>query len=191
VPVIEPCVLHWGSVSSPFGVWNILASTPGICWVGTPGAGKEEGVSWLKRRIPVDERISTEEIEPLRQAMDEMKRYFAGEPITFACPLDLHGTPFQRDDWNALLQIPYGETRSYQEIARTIGRPQAIRAVGAANGANPVALIVPCHRVIGSDGKLTGYGGGLPVKAGLLALEREGRAALGTMPAHAQAGIAG
>lgn len=139
--------------------------------------------------MSVDERISTEEIAPLQQAMDEMRRYFAGEAITFTSPLDLHGTAFQRDAWNALLQIPYGETRSYQEIARAIGRPQAIRAVGAANGANPIALIIPCHRVIGSNGKLTGYGGGLPVKAGLLALEREGRAGHVTKPEHAQVGM--
>lgn len=115
-----------------------------------------------------------------------MKRYFAREAITFTCPLDLHGTAFQCAVWKALVQIPYGETRSYQEIARAIGRPQAIRAVGAANGANPVALIVPCHRVIGSNGNLTGYGGGLQVKSGLLALERQGRAeqVAGSRPAQ-------
>ncbi len=111
--------------------------------------------------------------EPLRQAADQLGRYFAGERLQFTCSLDLHGTPFQLKVWNALTRIPYGETRSYAEIAREIGHPSAVRAVGAANGANPVAIIVPCHRVIGSNGSLTGYGGGLPTKAWLLALEKK------------------
>ncbi len=91
--------------------------------------------------------------------------------MQFTCPLDLHGTPFQVAVWQALVRIPYGETRSYAEIAQAIDRPRAVRAVGAANGANPVAIIVPCHRVIGSNGTLTGYGGGLPAKRWLLSLE--------------------
>ncbi len=107
----------------------------------------------------------------MQQAADELRRYFAGERVQFSCPLDLHGTPFQLMVWRELQQIPYGETRSYGEIAQAIGRPTASRAVGAANGANPVAIIVPCHRVIGSKGSLTGYGGGLPTKAWLLSLE--------------------
>ncbi len=90
----------------------------------------------------------------------------------FELPLDLRGTPFQRAVWEALQEIPYGETRSYAEIARRVGQPNAVRAVGAANGANPVALIVPCHRVIASGGKLGGYGGGLALKGKLLAMER-------------------
>src|SRR5439155_18130327 len=92
----------------------------------------------------------------------------AGERIHFTCPLDLHGTAFQIEVWEALYRIPYGETRTYAEIARAIGRPAAVRAVGAANGANPVAILVPCHRVIGSNGTLTGYGGGLAHKKWLL-----------------------
>jgi O-6-methylguanine DNA methyltransferase len=129
------------------------------------------GLSWIQRKMrfaPVVEDVSG---EPLRQAVDQLGRYFAGERAQFTCPLDLHGTPFQLKVWNALTRIPYGETRSYAEIAREIGHPSAVRAVGAANGANPIAIIVPCHRVIGSNGSLTGYGGGLPTKAWLLALE--------------------
>ena len=87
-------------------------------------------------------------------------------------PLAPEGTPFQRRVWDALLEIPYGETTSYGEIARRIGQPQASRAVGLANGSNPLPIIIPCHRVIGSNGSLTGYGGGLPIKQQLLALER-------------------
>jgi O-6-methylguanine DNA methyltransferase len=98
--------------------------------------------------------------------------YLRGERRQFTLPLDLRGTAFQIDVWNALCHIPYGETCSYAEIAREIGRERAVRAVGAANGANPVALVVPCHRVIGKNGSLTGYtSGGLDIKAALLQLE--------------------
>ena len=90
----------------------------------------------------------------------------------FDVPLAPEGTAFQRDVWNALLRIPYGETTTYGQLAQTIGRPSAVRAVGAANGQNPIPIIIPCHRVIGSDGRLVGFGGGLNVKRFLLALER-------------------
>jgi O-6-methylguanine DNA methyltransferase len=103
--------------------------------------------------------------------LDQLQRYFAGEPVQFSCPLDLRGTPFQVSVWKELFRIPYGQTRTYAEIASAIGAPRAVRAVGAANGANPVAVIVPCHRVIGSNGTLTGYGGGLGMKEWLLTLE--------------------
>jgi methylated-DNA-[protein]-cysteine S-methyltransferase len=107
-----------------------------------------------------------------------LARYFAGENVPFAHPLAPHGTPFQRDVWNALLRIPYGATTSYAAIARDVGRPAAVRAVGAANGRNPIAIIVPCHRVIGADGTLTGYAGGLDRKRALLALEQRAAFAL-------------
>lgn len=107
----------------------------------------------------------------------QLEEYFAGTRTTFDLPLDPVGTDFQRDVWRALLTIPYGETRSYADIARAIGRPTATRAVGAANGRNPLPIVTPCHRVIGSNGTLTGFGGGLPNKQLLLALER-GEAAL-------------
>jgi methylated-DNA-[protein]-cysteine S-methyltransferase len=109
--------------------------------------------------------------EPFAKAIDQLEQYFAGERTDFDLELDMRGTPFQKDVWNALLTIPYGETRSYGEIARQIGRPDRARAVGAANGSNPISIIVPCHRVIGSDGSLTGYGGGLDRKRFLLDLE--------------------
>lgn len=97
--------------------------------------------------------------------------YFAGERVAFDLPLAPSGTPFQQSVWNALCGIPYGETVSYAEIARRIGRPSAVRAVGAANGRNPIAIVIPCHRVIGANGALTGYGGGLDRKRALLLLE--------------------
>lgn len=105
------------------------------------------------------------------QLAAELAEYFAGRRKTFGVPLDLVGTPFQLDAWHALLAIPYGSTRSYAEQARAIGRPTATRAVAAANGQNKVSIVVPCHRVIGSDGSLTGFGGGLPRKRALLQLE--------------------
>ncbi len=110
-------------------------------------------------------------------ARTQLGEYFAGERTTFDVPLRLAGTPFQLEVWQALQAIPYGETASYGELARRIGRPAAVRAVGLANGRNPVSIIVPCHRVIGSDGSLTGYGGGLERKRHLLGLEA-GRFAL-------------
>lgn len=101
----------------------------------------------------------------------QLEEYFAGKRREFNFPLDLRGTEFQLACWRALLKIPYGETRSYADIARAVGRPQGFRAVGMANNRNPVAIVVPCHRVIASDGSLCGYGGGLEVKRKLLELE--------------------
>jgi methylated-DNA-[protein]-cysteine S-methyltransferase len=108
----------------------------------------------------------------LLEAGNQLAAYFAGKLREFHLPLEMAGTDFQLRVWNRLLQIPYGETRSYGELARALGTPAAVRAVGAANGANPIAIVVPCHRVIGSNGALTGYGGGLPLKRRLLELER-------------------
>ncbi|MGO4444031.1 methylated-DNA--[protein]-cysteine S-methyltransferase [Mycobacterium sp. 2YAF39] len=105
-------------------------------------------------------------------AVEQLEAYFAGERTDFDMSLELVGTEFQRRVWAALLTIPYGETRSYGEIARQIGSPGAFRAVGLANGHNPIGIIVPCHRVIGSNGSLTGYGGGLDRKRALLDMER-------------------
>jgi len=102
----------------------------------------------------------------------QLDAYFRRELRSFTLPLHLCGTEFQLRVWNALASIPYGETLSYRELAQRVGRPTAVRAVGAANGANPLAIVLPCHRVIGSGGALTGYGGGLSAKAALLALER-------------------
>ena len=106
-----------------------------------------------------------------RQALGEIAEYLAGRRRQFTVPLDLAGTPFQLQVWKALRRIPYGETRSYGEIARAVGRPKAARAVGMANHSNPIAIVVPCHRVIAGDGSLGGYAGGLGLKTALLRLE--------------------
>jgi len=163
--------LYMSSTASPYGECVVLATEAGVCWAGTPGTAAREGQTWVERRLPGIYIVSHEEIALLQQAIDELRRYLAGERLHFTCPLDLRGTPFQVAVWQELVRIPYGEIRTYSEIARAIGRPTATRAVGMANGANPVAIIVPCHRVIGSNGTLTGYGGGLPTKRWLLTLE--------------------
>lgn len=163
--------LYWSSMPCVQGLCTVIATRQGVCWMGTPGTSREEGLAWLERRLSVERVVEGEEVEPLRQAMEQLRRYLAGERVQFSCPLDLRGTDFQVAVWQELYLIPYGQTRTYAQIANAIGHPKAVRAVGAANGANPVAVIVPCHRVIGSNGTLTGYGGGLPMKEWLLALE--------------------
>ncbi len=105
------------------------------------------------------------------EAVRQLREYFAGKRTGFELPLAPQGTDFQRGVWRRLLEIPYGETISYGELARRVGNPKASRAVGAANGSNPIPIVIPCHRVIGANGKLTGFGGGLPTKEALLALE--------------------
>jgi methylated-DNA-[protein]-cysteine S-methyltransferase len=108
----------------------------------------------------------------LKGVAAQLTSYFAGKRRAFDIPLAPEGTPFQQQVWRALCDIPYGTTTSYAELARRIGNPKAVRAVGLANGSNPISIIIPCHRVIGSNGSLTGYGGGLPIKKALLDLER-------------------
>jgi len=120
---------------------------------------------------PADAGKATDGHQLLNEAARQLEEYFAGGRRTFELPLDLRGTDFQLRVWNALLEIPYGETRSYGQLASKLDLPGAARAVGAANGANPIALIVPCHRVIGAGGRLCGYGGGLDRKRFLLDLE--------------------
>ena len=113
----------------------------------------------------------------MHKAVGQLEAYFSGDLRDFDLPLRLQGTPFQLAVWRALQDIPYGRTISYGELARRVGNPKGSRAVGLANGSNPIAIVVPCHRVIGSNGKLTGYGGGLDNKETLLALERKHSAA--------------
>ena len=110
-------------------------------------------------------------LQQMQPYLSELEEYFAGKRREFTFPLDLRGTDFQRACWRALLAIPYGETRTYADIARAVDKPNAFRAVGMANNRNPIAIVVPCHRVIASDGTLCGYGGGLDVKRKLLELE--------------------
>jgi len=118
-----------------------------------------------------DQAVESPSHPLLRETERQLREYFTGSRRTFDVPLEFRGTDFQRRAWSALLTIPYGETRSYRQMAEQIGNPAAVRAVGAANGKNPISIIAPCHRVIGMNGDLTGFGGGLDAKARLLSLE--------------------
>jgi methylated-DNA-[protein]-cysteine S-methyltransferase len=128
--------------------------------------GTAEGLTWLA--FVESRRAGFESHALLDQAVQQLTEYFDGTRRVFELPLLPGGTEFQRRVWGQLLQVPFGRTASYQDIARAIGRPRAVRAVGAANGRNPISIVVPCHRVVGSDGGLTGYGGGLWRKEWLL-----------------------
>ena len=124
-------------------------------------------------RVPLN-GLEKNNLHPvLVKTEQQLNEYFSGKRTKFSIALDMRGTRFQNDVWNALLAIPFGETRTYGQLAKQLGRPLASRAVGAANGRNPVSIIVPCHRVIGSTGKLTGFAGGLDTKAHLLNLEKK------------------
>lgn len=159
---------------SPIGPLFLAASERGL--VALEFDGRLPGQQTI-RPNPRDLRAENKKtqfeqsIEALRPYVTELEQYFAGFRKKFDFPLDLRGTEFQLRCWKALLEIPYGETRTYAHIARAVGRPQGFRAVGMANNRNPVAIVVPCHRVIASDGTLCGYGGGLEIKRKLLELE--------------------
>jgi O-6-methylguanine DNA methyltransferase len=162
-------ILHTARFDSPIGPLFAASSERGLVYLELPHASGRGFAGWL--RVAAPGRRALPGFEPNRVAAAQILEYLEGKRRRFELSLDLRGTPFQREVWEALLRVPYGETCSYAEIARAIGRPAAVRAVGAANGANPIPLVVPCHRVVASGGKLGGYGGGLALKARLLALE--------------------
>ncbi|MFT9600146.1 methylated-DNA--[protein]-cysteine S-methyltransferase [Mesobacillus sp.] len=144
----------------------ISASERGLCYVGSP----EEDYEVMAKRFPTAIFEKNEEImKPYKQ---ELTDYLEGKLVQFSLPVDVKGTPFQEAIWGALREIPYGETCTYSNIAEKIGKPAAVRAVGTAIGANPVLITVPCHRVIGKNGAITGYRGGIEMKKHLLELEK-------------------
>jgi methylated-DNA-[protein]-cysteine S-methyltransferase len=162
------------TVDSPFGPLVVACSERGLTRVTLPNERPSNGRSaagTLGADATTFARSGPASCHAAHAAA-ELWAYFAGTLHEFTVPLDLRGTPFQLAVWQAVLAVPFGETRSYAAIAAAIGRPDAVRAVGAANGANPAPVIVPCHRILGSDGSLTGYGGGLAMKRGLLEHER-------------------
>src|SRR5713101_8385524 len=154
-------VIHYTTMESPVGPLLLAGDERGLRFVNFEAStrAKPAQPDWIEDRSPFAEVIR------------QLRAYFGGELRDFDLPLVLEGTEFQLRVWRSLRAIPYGETRSYSEIAKRIGRPKAVRAVGLANASNPIPIIVPCHRVIGSNGHLTGFGGGLPNKKKLLALE--------------------
>jgi methylated-DNA-[protein]-cysteine S-methyltransferase len=150
-------------IPSPIGRLKLVASDDGLV-----------AILWEHdnpRRVRLVDLVENPAHHVLIRTEKELKEYFSGKRNTFTVPLDMQGTSFQKQVWEALLGIPYGETRTYGQLANQLGNPNATRAVGAANGRNPIAIIVPCHRLIGFDGKLTGFAGGLDAKAHLLKLE--------------------
>jgi O-6-methylguanine DNA methyltransferase len=165
--------VHSAEFDSPIGTLRIASTEVGLAYLGLPGSGGRGFAGWLARAAKGARRETA--FAPNREAIRQILEYLEGKRTDFDLALDLRGTPFQNQVWHALLQIPYGVTRSYAEIARAVGNPAAVRAVGTANGSNPVALVVPCHRVIASGGKLGGYGGGLDLKRRLLAMEQSVR----------------
>ncbi|WP_020619794.1 methylated-DNA--[protein]-cysteine S-methyltransferase [Paenibacillus daejeonensis] len=148
----------------------LAAEESGLCFVGSLNGAFEELSAWAAARRPNEPLL--QDRERLRPYVQEVTQYLSGETTVWDLPVAYRGTPFQQAVWEALREIPYGVTRTYSEIAQQIGRPAAVRAVGAAIGANPVMLYIPCHRVIGKDGALTGFRGGLEMKSLLLELER-------------------
>lgn len=167
--------LRQATLPSPVGALRVVVSDVGIRAVLWP--------SDVDRIRGVDATPIDADDDPVtRCAVTQLTEYFAGDRTTFDVPLDVVGTEFQLAAWRALARIPYGETRTYREQAADIGRPTAVRAIGAANGRNPVSIIVPCHRVVGADGSLTGFAGGIEAKRFLLEHERStGRAEPGSL----------
>ena len=159
-----PDTIYWHELDSPVGRLLLAGDGDSLIHVGFQSGPRPlpRNGAWIA------------DAKPFRVAMAQLEEYFAGKRRRFDLPLAPRGTEFQRRVWRALTEIPYGNTISYGELARRISKPSASRAVGLANGANPLPIIVPCHRVIGADGSLTGFGGGLPIKRKLLALEGAG-----------------
>jgi methylated-DNA-[protein]-cysteine S-methyltransferase len=160
-PPPSPEQLSYTTIASPIGELLLVGDERALC-----GLYMQQG----RRPARVDRRWRPDG-SPFSETVGELREYFDGRRRQFETPLAMHGSEFERRVWEALREIPYGETVSYGELARSLGQPSAARAVGLANGRNPIAVIVPCHRVIGADGSLTGYGGGLERKRALLELE--------------------
>jgi len=164
-------VLYLGETQSPLGRIAILCSDAGLVALSLPG---EDAVSFRTRAKRLTNRgcLADDAHRLVRQVADELDAYFSGSLIHFTVPLAPRGTSFQHEVWEAVRCVPYGETRTYGGIAQSLGRPRSARAVGHANGSNPIPIIIPCHRLVGSTGSLTGYAGGQEMKRYLIAHER-------------------
>jgi O-6-methylguanine DNA methyltransferase len=167
-------VLHSAEFDSPIGRIRVFSSARGLAYLELPLASGRGLRGWLSRHSPGATVL--EGYAPNRAAVSQLIDFLDGKRRTFDLVLDLRATLFQKAVLEQVSAIGYGETSTYSAIAKAMGRPTATRAVGAANGANPLSLIIPCHRVIGANGKLQGYGGGIDTKARLLAMERQGPA---------------
>ncbi len=163
-------VVYWTPYTYQDWTLTLAASPRGLCYVGLPTASPADLETFVQKHVPGGV-LQQDDAGDLREVVRQLDEYFAGTRRQFQLVLDFRGTPFQLAVWQALARIPYGETWSYGKVAQALGRPKAVRAVGAANGRNPMPIVVPCHRVIGSNGTLTGYRGGLDLKKRLLHVE--------------------
>ena len=162
----ETVTFSRGTLQAPFGLLTVVASHRGVRYITFEEDAHPKSY--------VDMVVHDDSEHPVvASALTQLGEYLAGDRTSFDLPLDLQGTEFQVDAWNALAKIPFGSTVSYAQQAASIGRPKATRAIGSANGRNPVVIVLPCHRVVGADGSLTGFGGGLHVKSWLLDLEKQ------------------
>ncbi|WP_066372405.1 methylated-DNA--[protein]-cysteine S-methyltransferase [Neobacillus fumarioli] len=162
--------VYWSLLN--VGHWNIYlaATAKGLCYVGSQNKDFAELAEWVTKKLP-DYRLEKND-ENLQPYAEQYIEYFRGERKDFSFPVDFHGTPFQRSVWHMLMEIPYGKTYSYSEVAEKLQIPNSVRAVAGAIGANPILISIPCHRVVGKNGKLTGFRGGLEMKEQLLRLEK-------------------
>jgi len=161
--------VYWDMLRHDDWTFQLAATERGLCCITLPNESFATLEQWVTKHVPGAALVrDTDRLQPY---ILQVKEYLSGGRSEFSIPLDLRGTPFQIKVWRTLLNIPFGETVSYSQISESIGNAAAGRAVGAANGANPIPIVVPCHRVIGKNGKLTGYRGGMEMKSQLLALE--------------------
>ncbi|MCG7437554.1 methylated-DNA--[protein]-cysteine S-methyltransferase [Lysinibacillus fusiformis] len=164
-------ILYFDTLTFAQGAMYIVATSDGLAYIGTPNASFDEVKEWAKK--PFKGYSFEKNEEKLQPYKEQLTAYFNKELTDFDVPIHVKGTPFQLAVWDALKELPYGSTTSYGSIAERIGNPKAVRAVGSAIGANPILAIIPCHRVIGKNGQLTGFRSGLDVKQFLLELEKD------------------
>jgi len=168
-------ILYTARFESPIGDLLVASSERGLCYVALPRASGRGLAGWQRRHAAGTRLV--EGFEPNREPIAQILEFLQGKRQIFDLRVDLRATPFQHEVYDLVVRIPYGESLSYAEIAKRIGRPSAVRAVGAASGANPIPLVIPCHRVVAKNGQLQGYAGGVDLKARLLAMESASRPA--------------
>ncbi len=164
-------IIYYTAVDSPLGRLYLAQHESGLCCLSLGEEAKDKLFAYIKKAFPTAELQASKPI--LKEAILQLSEYFAGERTNFDLKMYLSGTEFQKQVWNGLVEIPYGKTISYGELATSLNSPGGMRAVGAANGQNPIPIIIPCHRVIAADGSLGGYTGGLGIKRKLLDLEQQ------------------
>lgn len=157
------------SVESKIGIIHLASTKRGVCKITIPGQTKKDFLSWIRKHFEEEEIV--ESVNENREIIAELDRYFDRKLVRFHAPLDQIGTEFEKKVWSQLKKIPYGTTITYKDLARRVGNPGAYQSVGRANAANPLPIVIPCHRIVGSGGRLVGYAAGIKTKEFLLRLE--------------------